>query len=206
MRYSVNIHSSICINDCYYFDPFQIAENRHNAKIVFITHSHYDHLEIESIRKVANADTLFVCPYDCVEILIKAGFGKSKITEAFPNREYVVAGIKFRTIPAYNTNKKFHLKEYNWLGYSVQIEDQICLICGDTDVTDELRAEKADIMFVPIGGTYTMTAREAAELTNIIRPKVVVPVHYGSIVGDKAQEQEFVDKVDKDVDIRIELK
>ena len=42
-----------------------------------------------------------------------------------------------------------------------------------------------------LGGTYTMTAEEAAELVNTIKPRVAVPIHYGSIVGTKQDTEVF---------------
>ena len=41
------------------------------------------------------------------------------------------------------------------------------------------------LTLVPIGGTYTMNAKQAAGLINEIRPDVAIPVHYGSVVGGK---------------------
>jgi L-ascorbate metabolism protein UlaG (beta-lactamase superfamily) len=42
---------------------------------------------------------------------------------------------------------------------------------------------RADIVILPVGGTYTMTAKEAAEAVNLIRPEFAIPIHYGDIVG-----------------------
>lgn len=58
---------------------------------------------------------------------------------------------------------------------------------------------KCDIALVPIGGIFTLSARKAAELVNIIRPKTAIPIHYGSVVGKKEMEIDFKDKVDKDI-------
>lgn len=50
---------------------------------------------------------------------------------------------------------------------------------------------KADLAFVPIGGTYTMDAREAAGLAKAIRPQVAVPMHYGFVVGAPSEAERF---------------
>ena len=73
-----------------------------------------------------------------------------------PNEKYMVQGIKFETIPAYNTNKTFHPKENGWVGYSITLDDIRYYIAGDTDITEENRKVKCDVAFVPVGGTYTM--------------------------------------------------
>ena len=50
---------------------------------------------------------------------------------------------------------------------------------------------KADVSFVPIGGTYTMEAPEAAELVKAQQPKLAVPMHYGFVVGTQADAELF---------------
>ena len=46
-------------------------------------------------------------------------------------------GIKFETVPAYNTNKQFHPKENEWVGYIIEIKGIRYYIAGDTDITEE---------------------------------------------------------------------
>ena len=74
------------------------------------------------------------------------------------------------------------------------------MICGDSDVTKELKKMSADVLFVPIGGTYTMDAKEAATLTNLMKPKLVVPMHYGEVVGGKEVEKIFLDNLSKEIE------
>ena len=101
-------------------------------------------------------------------------------------------GIKFETVPAYNTNKIFHPKENGWVGYVIEINGIKYYIAGDTDITEENKKVKCDVAFVPVGGTYTMDFKEAAQLVNEIQPKVAVPIHYGSVVGTKQDAEEFI--------------
>lgn len=51
-----------------------------------------------------------------------------------------------------------------------------------------------------------MDYKEAAELVNIIKPKVAVPIHYGSIVGTKKDPEEFIKRLDKDIEGVILMK
>ena len=73
----------------------------------------------------------------------------------------------------------------------VRKADTKIIIAGDTDVTKENQMLKCDAAFLPIGGTYTMNAKEAAKLANIIHPQVVVPIHYGCIVGEPKDADVF---------------
>ena len=61
---TVNTQSSIRIagSKILYFDPFRITDEPHDADIIFITHSHHDHLDPESIDKIAREDTVFAAP------------------------------------------------------------------------------------------------------------------------------------------------
>ena len=48
-----------------------------------------------------------------------------------------------------------------------------------------------------------MDYREAAELTNIIKPKIVIPIHYGIIVGTKEDAERFKELVDENITCKI---
>ena len=201
---SVNCHSSICINGNIYVDPFKINTKLNNAKIVFITHSHYDHLDMGSIKNVINNQTIIVCTADSAKILEEENIN-NQIDVVEPNKSYEVQNIKFSTFPAYNVGHH-HFLSLGFVGYTIVLNGVSYTICGDTDATEELKKIKTDVLFVPIGGTYTMNALEAANLTNIIKPKMVVPVHYNCIVGSKEDEKVFVQNVDKQIKVKILVK
>ena len=187
-------HSSIRINKekTIYIDPFKIEKNYNDADIVFITHDHYDHYSEEDIDKVINENTIIIIPEELLTKLLRKGINKNAIITVEPNEKYMVQGIKFETIPAYNTNKTFHPKENGWVGYSITLDDIRYYIAGDTDITAENRKVKCDVAFVPVGGTYTTDFKEAAQLINEIQPKIAVPIHYGSVVGTKQDATDFI--------------
>ena len=187
-------HSSIRINKekTIYIDPFKIDKNYNDADIVFITHDHFDHYSEEDIDKVINENTTIIIPEELLTNLLRKGINKNAIITVEPNEKYMVQGIKFETIPAYNTNKIFHPKENGWVGYIITLDDIRYYIAGDTDITEENRKVKCDVAFVPVGGTYTMDFKEAAQLINEIQPKIAVPIHYGSVVGTKQDATDFI--------------
>ena len=201
-------HSSIKINKelVIYFDPFKIDKEYHDADIIFITHSHYDHYSEEDINKVRKEDTQIVAPLDLLDNLLTLDFTKNSITLVKPNENYTVKGLSFKTIPAYNTNKNFHPKANNWVGYLVTIDNMTYYIAGDTDVTTENKQVKCDVAFVPIGGTYTMDNKEAAKLINEIKPKVAIPTHYGKIIGNISNGQNFAKLINKEIECKIFIK
>lgn len=186
-------HSSVKIisNNIIYIDPYNLKEDYNDADIIFITHAHYDHYSPEDILKCKKDTTKIVITEDLYERTISLGFKENDIIKVLPNNTYKVNNITFNTIPAYNTNKSFHPKHNNWVGYVILIDNNRYYIAGDTDITPESKTVKCDIAFLPIGGTFTMDAREASSLANTIEPKVVVPIHYGSIVGTKEDLEIF---------------
>ena len=187
-------HSSIRIskNKIIYIDPFKIDKNYNDADIVFITHDHFDHYSEEDIDKVINENTTIIIPKELLTKILRKGINKNAVITVESNKEYMVQGIKFETIPAYNTNKTFHPKENDWVGYIITLDGIRYYIAGDTDITEENRKVKCDVAFVPVGGTYTMDFKEAAQLINEIQPKIAVPIHYGSVVGTKQDATDFI--------------
>lgn len=194
-------------NKVIYFDPFKLEEKyKNDADFIFITHSHFDHLSPEDILKIKKEETRIITPEDLREEIEKIGFDESKVLLVKPNNEYNIEDIEFSTIPAYNINKAFHKKEFNWVGYIVNIDGEKVYVTGDTDNTEEARNVKCDIACVPIGGTYTMNYEEAADLINTIRPKVAIPTHYKTIVGTVQDAQEFKEKIAENIEVRILMK
>lgn len=198
-------HSSVnLINDkIIYIDPYNIKENNNDADIIFITHSHYDHFSINDINKIKKNNTIIVITEDLYNYVLDLNFKEDNIIKVLPNNNYTIDNIRFTTIPSYNINKYFHPLVNNWVGYLIEINDIKYYILGDTDLTNECKNVKCDILFVPIGGTYTMDYKEAASLTNIIKPKIVIPIHYGSIVGSMVDADKFKELVDNDIECRI---
>ena len=97
-----------------------------------------------------------------------------------------------------NTDKTYHKKSYNWVGYNVNINGVKYYVVGDSDVTDELKRVNCDVIFIPVGGTYTMTDSEASSVVNKMKPKYAVPVHYDE-VGSSANADDFVDGLNEKV-------
>ena len=182
---TVNTQSSIKItlDKTIYSDPFKIDIDYHDADIIFITHSHYDHFDIESINKIKNDETIVVAPSSMKEEVNNIKFKDYIFLN--PGEEKELSNINIKTIPAYNLEKSFHPRDNNWLGYIITNNDISYYIAGDTDKTKESENVKCDIAFIPIGGYYTMDVTDAAALARTINPKVVIPIHYGSIIGNR---------------------
>lgn len=173
-----------------YFDPYEVSGAPKDADIIFVTHTHGDHLSIADIRKVANHATKIVVPQDGAAVLVKEGF--THLLTVIPDESYSINGLDFETVPSYNTNKDFHTKARNWVGYILTLNGSRYYIAGDTDVIPEMSTFKADVAFLPVGGTYTMTAQEAARAANMMKPSIAVPIHYADVVGTEEDAHTFI--------------
>ncbi len=187
-----------------YIDPFQMKEEFHDADFIIFTHSHYDHFSIEDIEKVKKSETLFVAPRSMEEELNKAGIPKDKSYLVTPDSVKRVKGLEIKAVPAYNKLKPFHPKKNGWVGYVLTMDGIEIYIAGDTDNLKENHDIICDIALIPIGGKFTMNYQEAADFVNAMRPGIVIPTHYGTIVGKESDAREFAKLVD--AGIRVEIK
>ncbi len=190
---TVNAQSSIRIDAglILRFDPFMLDESPLDADVIFITHAHHDHFSPKDIEKAAKADTVFVAPAGMKRDLAALGIDAARMVLLQPGDKAAVRGIPVEAVPSYNTNKPMHPKKNGWLGYVVTVDDTRVYVTGDMDDNPDGRAVDCDVLMLPIGGTYTMNAVEAAAFTNAVSPKAVIPTHFGGLVGKPADADRF---------------
>jgi L-ascorbate metabolism protein UlaG (beta-lactamase superfamily) len=172
-------------SDVIYIDPWKLKDTPHDATIVLVSHSHYDHYSAGDIAKVSGITTKFIAAEDVIKKQ-----GKGQVLK--PGQTIDVNGIKITGVPMYNPAKQFHPKSNNWVGFVIEISGKRIYYAGDTDETPEMDAQKnIDLALLPVGGTYTMSAAEAAEATKQFKPKHAIPYHWGDIVGSQADADKF---------------
>lgn len=181
-----------------YTDPFKIKK-RDPADIILITHEHRDHCSPEDVNMVLGPETVVVAPADCAAKLQM----RKNVTVVRPGDRIEVMGIKIEVVPSYNTNKQFHTKDKGWVGYIFTVGGQRIYLAGDTDHIPEMKNFKADVALLPVSGTYVMTADEAVAAALEIRPKVAIPMHYGSIVGSREDAKKFKEGLKGKIEVVI---
>ena len=206
---NVNEQNSIQIRDRHgmiYIDPFRLSEKTNDAAYIFLTHDHYDHFSPEDIAKAAGDDTVLIVPEKMEGKARKAADMVKRIVTVKPGEAIELDGLEFETVRAYNYLKPFHPKSAGWVGYIFKIDGRRIYVAGDTDATDEARSVKFDIALVPAGGTYTMDAKKAAELVNILNPEVAIPVHYGTAVGSPKDGEAFARNVKPPIEVELKIR
>lgn len=169
------------------------------ADIIFYTHHHQDHIKKATLDRLSTPQTTIIAPEKC-RALIGREFGVIQ-----PGDERIIDGIHIHAIHAYNTTeghstrKQHHRGEC--VGYVLTIEGKSIYHAGDTDLIAEMKELKdIDIAFLPIGGTFTMDPEEAAAAAHVIKPKIVIPMHYLH-----ADPQSFVRVMEQKTNSRVRL-
>lgn len=176
-------------------DPFKLSKTV-SADIILISHDHFDHCSLEDLKNISSDKTTIIAAKECLSKLndLKC---KEKLG-IIPGQEKTVNGVKIKAIHAYNTNKinpqtkrPFHPKEDNKVGFLIDIKGTTIYHTGDSDFIPEMIDLRPDVLLIPVSGTYVMTAKEASQAVDKIKPTIAIPMHFGTIVGSENDAKEF---------------
>lgn len=158
-------------------DPFDSAKvglpfPKVEADIITISHDHDDH---NQSAQVGGTPTIFDIP-----------------------GEYEKMGVRVTGFSTYHDKSKGEERGQNTV-FLIEIDDVSILHCGDLGhgLDDDLISEigSVDVLLVPCGGVYTISAEEAAKVTRSVEPSIVIPMHYKipGLALSKAEEMQTVD-------------
>lgn len=193
-----------------FIDPFGLKKPE-PADIILITHAHHDHFDPASLALIYKPGTVVCAPKGCEGILEVVG--KDDFRLVGPGMEFSVGSVHIKTVPAYNTHPqrlRFHPRENMWVGYLVKANGQAIYHPGDSDFIPEMKSLRGtvDIGFFPIGGTYTMDAKEASEAALAIAPGIACPMHYAAAGNEAAQKnamEEFKRLVESGSTVKVRM-
>jgi L-ascorbate metabolism protein UlaG (beta-lactamase superfamily) len=130
-----------------------------------------------------------VAPHDVAREL------SGDVTAVAPGESHEVGGVRFETVPAYNTvphRLDKHPRANNWVGYVLELGGARYYHSGDLDPIPELESLSTDVAMVCIGGDpFTMGPEEAGAFVKAMGPKLAVPMHYGFVVGSPSFAERF---------------
>jgi L-ascorbate metabolism protein UlaG (beta-lactamase superfamily) len=174
-----------------YIDPYRTGGGP-PADLILITHDHFDHFSPDDLEGVMREGTGVIAPATVTEQL------DVRAQSIAPNETIELDRLDITALAAYNTNKVdsegrlFHPREAGWVGYVLSAGGGKIYHSGDTDVIPEMdQAAGVDVALLPVSGTYVMTASEAVEAARRIAPKLAIPMHWGTVVGSRADAEEF---------------
>lgn len=182
-----------------YFDPWEISHGP-KADIICISHEHFDHCSPGDVEKISKEDTVIVTE------ALAAGKLSGDVRVLKPWGSVEVAGVRVTAVPSYNTDKAFHPKSNEWLGFVVEMDGVKIYHAGDADFIPEMKDLDVDIALIPVSGTYVMDADQAIEAARAIKPKIAVPMHYGKIVGSEDDAKKFADALKDEMTVVIKQK
>ncbi len=153
-----------------YIDPWRVTRNAFHADIILVTHDHYDHCSPADVEKLRGPNTVVVTNHMAASVL-------GEVTVLRPWQVLNVDRASIKAVPAYNSH---HPKEFEGLGFVISLDHYDIYYAGDTDLIPEMSMVRPDIAILPIGGRQTMGVEDAVEAVRRLRPRWVIPSHWGS--------------------------
>ena len=179
-----------------YIDPYGVPEGEPPADVILISHEHGDHCSPDDIHRVRTDRSVIFASRLAAEKV------SGEVQTLLPGQQATVGPLEIKAVPAYTLTKfrangePNHPKENDHLGLILNVDGLSFYAAGDTDVIPEMSTYgPVDYAFLPVSGRAIMTADEAAEAVRIIKPSVVVPVHYGSLMGSIDDANRFAELV-----------
>ncbi len=139
--------------------------------IVLITHEHFDHVTAERFHAMVVAPPPLAGKFNEMTVMRR---GESKLIE----------GVRVMMIGV------THKSEYP-SGYVFELGGVRFAHLGDTFLDGVKPLDNIDVLFVPIGGYFTMDAMDALRALDIINPDVAIPMHFNTFERIKADPTEF---------------
>lgn len=183
-----------------YIDPYVTPARAKAADIILITHDHYDHCDAGKVGRLKKASTVMVTTGSAAQKL------SGDVQTMVPGDKRTFKGIEVKAVHAYNPAKPYHPKGEG-MGFVFKLGGLTIYHAGDTEYIPEMRSlGHIDVALLPIGGTYTMDVDQAVMAGIAIKPKIAIPMHYGTLKETKGDPQQFKDKLtgrDREIEVRI---
>ncbi|RLF21363.1 MAG: metal-dependent hydrolase [Thermoprotei archaeon] len=153
---------------------------------IVVTHDHGDHLG-NAIDIAREHRAKIIAIYDLAQDLSSKGV---EVVGANIGGWFVVDNVEYQLTPAFHSSIKG-----SPCGVLVKIKDTIIYHAGDTGLFAEMsllgELYRIKVALLPIGGLFTMGPYEAAKAVELLRPEIVVPMHYNTFPQIKQDPEHF---------------
>jgi L-ascorbate metabolism protein UlaG (beta-lactamase superfamily) len=171
-----------------YIDPYSVKKGSPAAKVILVSHEHYDHCSPQDIEKIIAEGTVILAN---ARAAAKLGAFGARVKAVKAGEKHVFGELAVETVPAYSVTRTAHPRENGGLGFIITASGKRIYHAGDTDLIPEMKDIRCDIALLPVGGVFVMDAAEAAEAALLLKPELAIPMHYGSVTGIAADAQKF---------------
>jgi L-ascorbate metabolism protein UlaG (beta-lactamase superfamily) len=183
-----------------------------NLDAVLVSHIHYDHLDVLSLRRLGRSLHI-VAPRGAGRILGRRGFGH--VTEVDVGDELELGRITIRATHAeHDPRRRPFGPEAAAVGYVATGSSRV-YFAGDTDLFDGMAdlAPGLDVALLPIAGwgrrvpSGHLDPLRAAQALVHLRPRVAVPIHWGTYrqIGMRRHPEALREPVERFVQLAHEL-
>ena len=172
--------------------PLPIEPKDLRADLIITTHDHQDHLDPDTIAYAPKGENAYAGPESCLEHMRELGIQENQLHRLGSGDVMHLGEARIMGVPAVHTAPEA-------IGVFVEYHGVRLYFSGDTlydRVLEDIGALRVDVMFICINGRLgNMDYHEAAKLAKILKPRVVVPNHYGMFVENTIDPQLFVDEM-----------
>ena len=157
----------------------------HGLDAILVSHPHMDHLDFRSLAALDRA-TRFIVPAGAGRVVRRRGF--ANVIELRPGEATSVAGARVAATPAVHDGRRWPFGPRRpAVGYRIAADHEV-YFAGDTDLFEGMATigDGIDVALLPVGGWGPrvgpghLDATRAAAAAALIRPRVVVPIHWGT--------------------------
>ncbi len=179
----------------FYINPWRLARNAFHADVILISNDQYDHCSPADIDKLRGPNTLVVANQAAADLL------GSDVTVLRPWQSICVSNARITAVPAY-TFTNHHPVSEGGLGFIISLDYYDIYYAGCTDLVPELDHIQADVAIVPVGaGQGTMSLDRTADFIRQMKPRWVIPSHWGSISGTQLDAQALTRALDHQTNV-----
>jgi L-ascorbate metabolism protein UlaG (beta-lactamase superfamily) len=175
--------------------PLPTVPELETGDVVLISHAHHDHLHLPSLRRLSGSATLVV-PRGWAKLVRRAGF--HDVREVEQGDRVAIGDVEILATPASHMGRRWPLgREAAALGYVIECPPRV-YFAGDTDLFDGMSdlAGDLELALLPVAGWGPrlppghLEPEGAARAAALLRPRVAVPIHWGTLVSPRAPSED----------------